>query len=308
MSHYSETQPTIDRIETGKDRKRGVSLKRKAAALALTLVTAAGVAGCGTSGGTAEAKPTTSTSAEAKVPSTAPVGAETIKPADSSASEKAYAAYLETLTPAQQAVRESLKPDSLAKMSDAEVTDVFTIKASEVTDGKGKINIKDYEEAFAARSGAILMAGCSTQEYDEVVRTTVNIPKDAAQHALAVKYNELASPAFYGHKSGDLKANEDVILRSEMIQDLRHNGVKPFPNPYLAEVTLTDKPADAYVHPDGTVDLKITTRLRDNYDTALMSIAIGIDTPTTDRLDVNTITGLHIDADGAVVPGTIVLN
>lgn len=238
---------------------------------------------------------------------TAPVATKTATVVALSASESNYATYLKKLTPDQRAVRENLSPDSLADMSDAQVTKAFTIKASEVAN-KGVINPQLYSEAFAARSAAILMSGCSKKEYAEVVRTSVNIPKDAAEHALAIKYNELASPALYGHKAGDVKSNEDVIYRCDMIQDLRLNGIKPLPDTYLVQATLTDKPVDAYVHPDGTVDIKITTRLMDNYNTAIMHQQMGSDTPTTDRLDVNTITGLHINADGAVVPDTIVLN
>ena len=299
MSHNRERQPIT---ETAPDRKSHNLLRR--AKQGAAILTMAGVmTGCA---GGVDASPTASTKPE--VTTSAPVGAETAKAkVYSSESDKVYAGYLDKLSSAQKAVRENLTPDSLAEMSDTQVTEAFTIRASEVAN-KGVINPQLYSEAFAARSSAILMAGCSKKEYAEIVRTSVNIPKDAAEHALATKYNKLASPALYGHKAGDLKANEDVIYRCDMIQDLRLNGIKPLPDNYLVQATLTDKPIDAFVHTDGTVDIKITTRLMDNYNTAIMHQQIDTNTPTTDRLDVNTITGLHIDASGAVIPDTIVLN
>lgn len=241
-------------------------------------------------------------------PSAPAISAATSKPALSE-SEAIFATYLKNLTADQRAVRVTLSPDSLADMTDAQVTEAFTIRATEVAGKDGNIDPKLYAEAFAARSQGMLTAGCSLKEYNEAGGLTAsNTAKTEAQHALAVKYLRLASVPLYGHEAVDTEAVEDKTMREWMIRDIRAERRGAIPDAYLLRVTLTSEPLKAVVNPDQTIDLPIQTRMMDNWQTEIMQQKVSVNIPPADRLDTNTITGLHINPDGAVVPGTIALN
>ena len=236
------------------------------------------------------------------------ISAATSKPALSE-SETVYATYLETLTADKRAVRENVSPDSLAAMTDAQISETFTIRIAEVAGPDGQIDPVKYAEAFIARSDGILSAGCSDREYKEAGGlAATNEVKDVAQLALATKYLKLASPALYGHESDNTKSITDTMMREWMINDIRAEklgGVSP--NAYIARITVTDTPLKAVVTPGNKLDMVIESRLMDNWQTDIMQQKISINNPPTDRLNTNTITGLHVTSEGRVVPETIVL-
>lgn len=281
----------------GVRRQRGHWVHRWGAAL-----TAAAIAVALTSCSTTPA-PTTP-----RAPRAPAISAATSKP-PLPESETVYATYLEKLTADQRAVRENLSPDSLAGMTDAQVTEAFTIRVDEVATKDGQVDPKKYAEAFAARSQAILSAGCSLKEYSEAGGlAATNTAKHEAQHALAVKYLRLASTPLYGHESGDTESIEDTAMREWMIRDIRAEKLGAIPEAYLARITVTDTPLEAVVNPGNMINMKINTRLMDNWQTDIMQQQVSVNVPPNDRLDTDTITGLHINPDGAVVPETIVLN
>lgn len=309
ISRTNESHPStrIDKLSIFEKLTSKINAKKVGAAI---LIAATGtLTACGTTSAEGISGNKATASAKASVEATpAPISSEKAK-TYSSESDKIYAGYLETLSAGQKTVRENLSPDSLADMTDAQITEAFTIRATEVADGAGKINPQLYAEAFAARSEGLLTAGCSLKEYKEAGGLeATNSAKSAAQHALALKYGPLASTALVGHKAGETTANESTTLRCMIIDDIRADKLDPKPEAYRLRLTVADEPIKAVVNPDKTVDMTVAIRLMDNWNTDVMHFHGSPSLPASDKIETDTITGLHINPDGAVVPGTIVVN
>jgi hypothetical protein len=127
-----------------------------------------------------------------------------------SESETRYANYLNTLTPEQQVFRESLEPDNLAKMSSAELTEVFTIKPQQVVDESGKIDPAKLAEAYIARRQGMANSGISYEEYKKwggLDKFGISATKEASNN-----YYVPESTALFG-KSGDGDGAEIALSR-----------------------------------------------------------------------------------------------
>lgn len=298
-----EQKPHANRYESFKS-KLDVVGGRKASAVALLAAITLSACGTASAEGGNPPKPTqTSISAEK---TTASVSAEKTTPAMSE-SETKSATYIETLNPSQQAVREGLAPDKLAKMSDEQISAAFTIPAAEVIVGTdGQIDPKLYAEAFVARSEGSLNLGCSQTEYNKW--GGVNTMTTSA-HEISLKYVPITSAALLGHKTADIEPNQDVLLSCMIVDSLlaqkpslATSGLERF----HARFTLDPTSAEAVIEANNTTTVKFESTLTDNWDSQIMLENVGgIAKPATDTIYAYTVIGLHITPEGSVLPTAV---
>lgn len=227
---------------------------------------------------------------------------EAEKKVELSASEKGYAEYLKTLSPEQVAVREALNPDALAKMSESELTDVFTIKADEVTID-GKIDKNLYAEAFTARFQAMGNSGLSEIEYAKWGGLDKFGIDDMA--IVVNKYNEIQSMALFGYVGGS-EMNEIALKRGSGVSDIIKSGLKPQPKEqYRLRVSVRPDSISQFIENDnGTYDIRFSGYMSDNWDKQSMELQTGLSIEPTDGFITWDINGLHVTESGSVLPNS----
>jgi len=224
-----------------------------------------------------------------------PEGNETV-----SESETNYATYLESLSPEQKSVRESLSPDNLAGMDQSQLTEAFTIKADEATDANGQIDPALYAEAFAARDEAILNSGCSEIEYakwgglDSFGTTAMS---QAVDH-----YFIPESTALFGHP-GDSESAMASLARCTTTELLR-SGSDDKPEPYHVRVAVKENSLDVADPANFSFELLGT----DNLDVEAFQTRLGLIGEPTNFDDTCNISGLYVADNGAVLSASIESN
>lgn len=212
-------------------------------------------------------------------------------------SETNFATYLESLSPEQESVRESLSPDNLAGMDQSQLTEAFTIKVDEVADANGQVDPALYAEAFAARDEAILNSGCSEIEYakwgglDSFGTTAMS---------QAVDYYFIPeSTALFGHL-GDSESAMASLARCTTT-DLLRSGSDDKPEPYHVRVTVKENSLDVADSANFSFELLGT----DNLDVEAFQTRLGLIGEPTNFDDTLRISGLYVADNGAVLSASI---
>jgi hypothetical protein len=248
--------------------------KKAIVGLLLALTVATGATGC-----SATKVEKSKTKIEEKAPSQE-------KKAAPSESEAEYTEYLTTLTPEQRAVRESLNPDAIAKMT-------------EVIGGDGEIDAGKYMEAFLARNETLMNLGSDT-----MFKKLRNLSFDLQLAEVQSKYYVPAKMALFGDiPSTGYEENAKITFkRASTVYDTMKSshGPKPTESFRFREKLVPDSVTSTKGE-NGWKTIVSTEKLDDNWPKKIMSERYGLVIEPTDSTVVSTITGLHVTDNGVVV-------
>jgi len=229
------------------------------------------------------------------------VAAESESEAELSASEQNYAEYLETLSPKQIELRESLNPDALAAMSESEMTAAFTIMADEVI-VDGKIDAGLYAEAFAARMQAMGNSGLSDIEYAKWGGLD-NFGTDTKE-AVVSYYNDIQTKALFGYEGTD-DITRLTLSRGTSVDMTINSGGSPQPERYHMRMMVTPPLADITEMEYDQYDIRFSAHISDNWERETMDKRVGLLIYATDANLSWDIKGLYVTDEGSVLPTKI---
>ena len=284
-------------IETGK-RSIEKSLKDKA----VILLTSAAIAGSGIfagCGGENKSPEPTKTTVENEQPDTKE------SQTTLSESEVLYAEYSKTLTEEQKRVNESLSPDLLAKMTDAEITEAFKIRFEEVaTDGK--IDPEKYAKSLAIRLERMCSAGASYIEYDKWGGiNNSGYDNIGSGTEIVDKYEQLIIDGIYGKGRGKPKEGSNTyvlaINRSVLIDsENSHYGLEL--ERYKLRFMVMDGSVQSTINADGSLDITFDCHSIDNWNNEVLDEHFYQKLTPINLTGTLSITGLHITDEGIVIP------
>ena len=295
-----QNDPNLSYPESTDDKpeKKGLSRKQKIgmvmAGVALTLVAVIGIGS--NVNAQNQSRQTTKTEAPAN-PTKSPE-----KESKLSESESRYANYLNTLSPEQRAVRESLNPDALAVMNDTQLTEAFTIKSKEVVVG-GKIDPSLYTEALVARVEAIDNSGISMKEYakwgglDKFGTDTIDKVVD--------NYFKVESQALFGFSGNNPTFKVTLTLGSSIDQIINSKLTHKPRERYHYRSTVDITSIESTIGVNGLLDISFLSPSSDNWETDVMTQYNLVRKPWDSKGDRWNIKGLHITADGTVLPTSL---
>lgn len=229
------------------------------------------------------------------------------KKVELSSSEKAYAEYLKTLSPEQVALRESLNPDALARMSESEMTEAFTIKDDEVV-VDGKLDIDLYAEAFTARYQAMANSGLSDLEYEKWGGLD-NFGKDTIEKVSKQNF-KIQSLALYGY-SGVNEMNSVILTTGSGVDTLIKSGLDPQPSERY-HYRMVVRPGLSAIAPSESVfeqgvdsyDARFSIHMSDNWEKETMIRQIGLENEPVDQNMTFNVRGLRVIEAGRVLPSS----
>ena len=294
-----EPSPSDDEMEKGKffESKRNVVM---VAIAGVALLAVFGAAAFGNKVGASNEKQQTKTETLAN-PSKSTETSTSEKESQLSESESRYADYLKTLSPEQRAVRESLNPDALAVMNDAQLAEAFTIKSKEVV-VDGKIDPLLYTEAMNARISAMDNSGLSSKEYDKwggLDKFGTNVIDEVAD-----KYYKTESKALFGFVNTNPTLTVALALGSSVDQII-NSKLSPKPaERYHYRSTVEPSSVESTIGANGYLDITFLSHASDNWDTKAMT-QYNLERLPWDSQNKWYVTGLHVTDDGAVWPTSI---
>jgi len=293
------SDPNLSYPESTDDKpeKKGLNHKQKIgmvmAGVALTLVAAIGI---GSSlNALNQSRQTTKTEAPAN-PTKSPE-----KESKPSESESRYTEYLKTLSPEQRTVRESLSPDALAVMSDAQLTEAFTIKSKEVVIDD-KIDPSLYAEAVIARMEAMDNSGISNKEYakwgglDKFGTDTIDKVVD--------NYFKVESQALFGFVVNNPTFKVTLTLGSSIDQIMESKLESQPKERYHYRSTVEQSSIESTKGANGLLDISFLASTSDNWETDVMTQYNLVRKPWESK-DRWNLTGLHITDAGTILPTDI---
>ena len=230
---------------------------------------------------TPEASPSDTPTVEQASPETATPSPE-IK-TEPVTEEEIIAAWVNTLTPDQLAVRDALHAKNMTEITPDQIPDIFRIPTDEVRGEDGLIDPQRVIDSFNIRDAAAEMMACSPE-----VRERYMVPNDGSYEALTLDYR---TEAAYGYLENPHSLGDgDILRRCNAMGTLREGypdeNVDPYDFAWISTgIESVPEQSTTSVH------VLYTVKMVDTYDTEALYKYTGLEQNRLGREDKRELAG-----------------